>query len=226
MENNMKLLVEQVENCSTEIVLNEETKEKSYYITGPFMEAECVNRNRRMYPKSVMESALNVYSEKIRDHSAMGELNHPNHPMVNSERAVIKIVEMNFGDDGKTVMGKAKVLGDDFPCAKIVRGMIKEGIKFGVSSRALGSVVLKEGVSIVQPDFKLNAIDVVTDPSGPNCFVNGLMESADWIFDEKSGTYIIAEQIKTQAQKMTSKELEEKAFQLMENFLNQISKKR
>lgn len=222
----MKLLVETVEQCNTIIELNEETKAKSYYITGPFAESECVNRNKRMYPKMVMESALGTYQTKIKDNSATGELNHPNHPNVNLERAAIKILEMNFDSDGKTVIGKAKVLGDKFPMGTIVRGMIDEGIKFGVSTRALGSVKLNEsGISIVQPDFKLNAVDVVSDPSGPNCFVNGLMEGADWIFDEKSGTYIIAEQIKTEVKRMSAKEVEANTLKLFERFLNQISKK-
>lgn len=222
----MKLLVETVEQCNTIIELNEETKAKSYYITGPFAESECVNRNKRMYPKMVMESALGIYQTKIKDNSATGELNHPNHPNVNLERAAIKILEMNFDSDGKTVIGKAKVLGDKFPMGTIVRGMIDEGIKFGVSTRALGSVKLNEsGISIVQPDFKLNAVDVVSDPSGPNCFVNGLMEGADWIFDEKSGTYIIAEQIKTEVKRMSAKEVEANTLKLFERFLNQISKK-
>lgn len=223
----MKLLVETVETCSTEVELNEATQEKSYYITGPFAESECVNRNKRKYPKAVMEQALDNFSEKIKDHSAMGELNHPNHPQVNADRAAIKIIEMKFDSDGKTVVGKAKVLSpEDFPCARIVRGMIKEGIKFGVSTRALGSVKMDEsGVSVVQPDFRLNAVDVVTDPSGPNCFVNGIMEGAEWIFDEKSGVYVIAEEMKSTIRKMTSKKVNESAIELFEQFLNKISKR-
>lgn len=221
----MRLLVEKVEDCITEEIINEATAEKSYFITGPFAEYGVVNRNGRKYPEEVMESAMEVFSGKIRNNSAMGELNHPNHPQINPDRACIKIVEMNFTKGDGRVMGKAKVLGDDFPCGKIVRGMIKEGILFGVSTRAIGSVIMKEGVNIVQPDFRLNAVDVVTDPSGPNCFVNGLMESAEWIFDEKSGTYIIAEQIKQEVKKMSAKEVEAKQLQIFESFLNLISKK-
>lgn len=223
----MKFLVEHVEDCSTEVELNEATQEKSYYITGPFAEAGCVNRNNRTYPEAVMEQALQKFSEKIKDNSAMGELNHPNHPQVNPDRAAIKIVEMTFADDGKTVMGKAKVLSpEDFPCARIVRGMIKEGIKFGVSTRALGSVKVNEsGVSVVQPDFRLNAVDVVSDPSGPNCFVNGIMENAEWIYDEKTGMYVVAEEIKSVIKKMPAKDVNENALRIFEAFLNKISKR-
>lgn len=222
----MKLLVETVESCSNIVEVNEETQKKSYFIEGSFLHHSEPNRNGRLYEAKVMESAVNKFLDKIKDASALGELNHPNHPQMNMERACIKIQELAFDPKNPSVYGKAKVLGERFPCAGILRGMIDEGIKFGVSSRALGSVKANnEGINVVQPDLTINAIDVVSDPSGPSCFVNGIMEGAEWIFDEKTGIYVVAEEMRATIKKMPAKDVNENALRLFEQFLNKISKR-
>lgn len=216
----MKLLREIIEEVTPEIILNEATQEKDYKIKGIFMEADTCNKNNRMYPKNVMESALTAYKKLIEDRRAMGELNHPSNPQVNLDKVAMLITSLDFGPDGKKVMGEAKILNT--PMGQIVKEFLKEGVKLGVSSRALGSVVMKEGVNIVQPDFRLNAIDIVSDPSGPECFVNGLMESADWVFDEESGVYVIAEKLQQKVAKMSAKEIEEKTLQIFEQFIKSL----
>lgn len=216
----MKLLREIIEDVTPEIVLNEQTNEKEYKIKGVFMEAETCNRNGRMYPKKVMESALKSYQKLIDEKRSLSELNHPANPQVNLDKVSHLVTKLEFADCGKKVLGEAKVLNT--PMGQIVKEFLKEGVKLGVSSRALGSVVMKDGVNIVQPDFRLNAIDIVSDPSGPECFVNGLMESADWIFDEESGVYVIAEKLREKAVKMTAKEIEAKTLQLFEEFIKNI----
>lgn len=216
----MKLLREIIEEVTPEIVLNEETQEKEYKIKGIFMEADTCNRNNRMYPKKVMESALKSYQKLIDEKRSLSELNHPSNPQVNLDKVSHLITKLEFADDGKKVFGEAKVLGT--PMGQIVKEFLKEGVKLGVSSRALGSVVMKEGVNIVQPDFRLNAIDIVSDPSGPECFVNGLMESADWVFDENNGIYVIAEKLQKEVKKMSAAEIEANSLKLFEQFIKSL----
>ena len=216
----MKLLREITEDVVPEIVLNESTQEKEYKIKGIFMEADTQNRNNRVYEHKVMSSALNNYKKLIEQKRALGELNHPSNPQVNLDKVAILINNLEFGPDNKKVYGEAKVL--DTPMGKIVKEFLKEGVKLGVSSRALGSVVTKNGVQYVQPDFRLNAIDIVSDPSGPECFVEGLMESADWIFDEINGVYVIAEKLQEKVSKMSAKEIEAKKLQIFEQFIKSL----
>lgn len=101
--------------------------------------------------------------------------------------------------EGNNFVGKAKILGT--PMGEIVKTFIDEGVKVGVSTRGLGSVKpTKEGIMEVQDDFHLATVDIVTDPSGPNCFVNGIMENTEYFFDIASGIWkaqeFIAETVK------------------------------
>lgn len=151
---------------------------KDLYIHGIFAQADIVNRNKRNYPRAHMESAVNKYVEHyVSKNRALGELNHPQRMTVDPERASHLITELKL--EGKNVMGKAKVLSEGL--GKVVRGLILDGVNIGVSTRGGASVSLREGVTYVGPDYTLSTIDVVTDPSGPDCFVNGIMEGVEWI---------------------------------------------
>lgn len=156
----------------------EGSAKKDLYITGPFAQANIVNRNKRMYSRAGMESAVNRYiKEFVEPRRALGELNHPNRMTIDAERASHMITELHW--DGDNVIGKAKILSRSM--GPVVRGLIEDGVQIGVSTRGAGSVRMNEGVSHVGDDFYLAAVDVVTDPSGPSCFVNGLMEGVEWI---------------------------------------------
>jgi hypothetical protein len=154
---------------------------KNYYLEGIFMQGAVKNRNGRIYPTAVLEKEMKRYNESyVREKRALGELGHPAGPQINADRVSHYIVEMRR--DGDNFIGKAKVM--DTPMGKILKNFIDEGIKTGVSTRGLGSVKeSKNGVMEVQGDFYLAAIDSVTDPSGPNCFVKGIMENAEYYFD-------------------------------------------
>ncbi len=182
----MKLIIES--NDLVESVIEEAagTGNKSYFLSGPFINTEVQNRNGRYYPKSVMESQVANQMKLISEKRALGELNHPNGPTVNLDRVSHLITELNWR--GNDVMGKAKVL--DTPCGKIIKNFMDEGIKIGVSTRGMGSIKKNSsGMNEVQSDFRLICVDAVSDPSGPTCFVDGIMESADWIFDEVTNTW-------------------------------------
>ena len=66
---------------------------------------------------------------------------------------------------------------------KIVKNLMDEGDKLGVSSRGMGSLKERNGINEVQKDFMLSAVDIVADPSAPDAFVNGIMEGKEWIWD-------------------------------------------
>lgn len=211
----MKFLVEKV--CDD--LITEQTRDKKYYIKGVFAQAEVKNRNGRSYPRQVMENALSNYMKVVEDRRAIGELNHPNHPQPNLERASHIIESLTW--DGNNIMGKARVM-TEMPMGKIAKGLIDEGVKIGVSTRGLGSLVERNGMNIVQNDFTMTAIDIVGDPSAPDAFVEGIMENANWIYDASSNSWMIAEQVKKEVKRMSSKQLAEAQSKLFEMFLKNI----
>jgi hypothetical protein len=116
---------------------------------------------------------------------AVGELNHPEGPSINLDKVSHRITELKW--DGNNVIGKALIL--DTPMGQIVKGLVEGGVQLGVSSRGMGSLESKNGVSYVKDDFHLATIDIVQDPSAPNAFVNGIMEGVDWR-EDKQGHFI------------------------------------
>lgn len=177
----MALLITEVfnEDCQVLVEANENGK-KSHYIEGIFMQGDLKNRNGRVYPSAILEKEMKRYDDQfIKTKRALGELGHPDGPQINGDRVSHLITEMKR--DGSNFIGKAKILGT--PMGEIVKTFIDEGVKIGVSTRGLGSVKQKDGIMEVQNDFHLATVDVVTDPSGPNCFVNGIMENSEYYFD-------------------------------------------
>ncbi|MEN9445872.1 MAG: Synechococcus phage [Bacteroidota bacterium] len=179
MSNAYNLLVE-----SPSYELNYLVEEKNrnspsnMFIQGPFLMADKPNRNNRIYPRNQMIEEVNRYtSEMIVNNRATGELNHPTTPEVNLERACHIVTELK--QNGDIFEGKSKILST--PMGQVVRSLIMDGVKLGVSSRALGRVdENRDGVGVVS-DFRLVAIDVVADPSVPTAFVNGILESKKWV---------------------------------------------
>jgi hypothetical protein len=184
------LIVEAPDPRDLEYVLEEKSLkgEKSLYIQGPYMMAGEENRNRRVYSEKEMFNEVARYSDEfISTKRALGELNHPTTAEVDLGRACHMVTELKM--DGNVVFGKSKVLSKT-PCGKIVEGLIQEGVQVGVSSRALGKLTPMEGKSDVNvvEEMKLIAIDCVADPSFPKAFVNGILESKQFICSE-NGTF-------------------------------------
>ena len=200
--------------------VNEKTGEKDYYIEGIFMQSNQKNRNGRVYPESVLMNEVKRYNkEYVQKNRAMGELNHPQGPTVNLDRVSHIIKELK--QDGDDVYGKAKIM--DTPMGKIAKNLIDEGAKLGVSSRGMGSLKQnKDGVNEVQKDFMLAAVDIVADPSAPNAFVNGIMEGAEWIWDNGVLRQQTIDEYKTIIQKTSRRDLEENTLSLFNDFLSKI----
>jgi hypothetical protein len=154
------------------------------YIKGPYMMAEGVNKNKRLYPIDELRGEVKRYNEEmIIPGRAMGELNHPATADVDLERACHIVTELYEQDN--VFFGKSKVLTT--PCGQIVRSLINDGVKVGMSSRALGTLEESRGHNVVR-NMRLVAVDCVADPSFPKAFVNGILESKQWVLAD-SGKY-------------------------------------
>ena len=179
----VKLISESAEDIEY-IVEEKENGKKNYKIRGIFMQADVKNRNGRVYPLEVLQKEVAKYNKNfIRENRAFGELGHPEGPTVNLERVSHMVTELH--PDGKNFIGEAKII--ETPMGKIVKNLIDEGAKLGVSSRGMGSLEQKNGANYVRDDFYLaTAADIVADPSAPNAFVEGIMEGKEWVWDHGS----------------------------------------
>lgn len=176
----LNLLVEKpVIDDSFEYIVEESNRNTpaTLYIKGPYMMAEGINKNKRLYPIDELRLEVNRYNdEMVKPGRAMGELNHPTSADVDLERACHVVTEMY--EDNNVFYGKSKVLST--PCGLIVKSLINDGVKVGMSSRALGTLEESRGCNVVR-NVKLVAIDCVADPSFPKAFVNGILESKQWV---------------------------------------------
>ena len=214
----MKLITETVEQVEflTEAA-NDGTK--NYFIEGTFMQADTLNRNKRLYPKNILLNEVTRYTkEYVNQSRAFGELNHPSGPTVNLDRVAIIIKELNC--NGSDVYGKAKVMNT--PMGEIVKNLISEGARLGVSTRGMGSLKQRNGYNEVQPDFMLSAVDIVADPSAPNAFVNGIMEGKEWIWNNGILVERQIEEYRRELNAASAKELENKGIKLFEDFLRKL----
>lgn len=228
----MRLITEVTEEAVVSTELNEATGKKNYFIEGPFMQGDIKNRNGRIYPSAVLEKEMNRYQKDFIDTKrALGELGHPEGPSINGDRVSHLITEMK--KDGSNFIGKAKILGT--PMGEIVKTLMDEGVLIGVSTRGLGSVKQgKDGIMEVQDDFHLATVDIVTDPSGPNCFVNGIMENTEYYYDIASGNWLpqngsieevieeIQEEIEKEVRRVVRRVDESTAARLFERFIGSL----
>lgn len=215
----MRLFVDSVTETTEVITEATSSGEKKYFIEGIFAQADLKNRNGRIYPKSVLEKAIKEYQPMIEARRSIGELNHPASPSVNPERASHLIEKLVW--EGNNVTGRAKIL-TSLPMGKIAKALIDEGVKFGVSTRGLGSVTESKDAKIVGSDFVMNTIDLVSDPSGIDCFVEGIMEGKEWAFDPTTSMWIVAEKTQTAMKRMSSKQIAEQKLALFAKFLENI----
>lgn len=159
--------------------------EKSMFIEGIFAQAEKQNRNKRTYPKKVLTEAIQKYiADYVSKSKAIGELNHPQAFAPNPERACILIKELVW--DGNDVLGKAKVLST--PQGEIVKSLLRDGVQLGVSTRGMGSLEEKGEETVVKDDYVISAIDVVSNPSGIDCWVDGVLENVEYYW--KNGVLV------------------------------------
>ena len=216
----MKLIREEIE--SVNILTEEKDGKKSLYIEGVFLQGNIKNRNGRMYPLETLRREVGRYNESyVNAGRALGELGHPDGPTVNLDRVSHKIVSLK--ESGSNFIGKAKILST--PMGKIAESLISEGVKLGVSSRGIGSLKpTREGFNVVGDDFMLAiAADIVSDPSAPDAFVEGIMEGKEWVWEGGILRERLAEQTRNKINNLVnSRKLEEHKLQIFNDFLNSL----
>lgn len=214
-------LIKEVFDTTNVIVESKLGKPKQYFIEGVFLQSELKNRNGRMYPEAVMDKEVKRYCEDyVAKNRAYGELGHPDTPSINLDRVSHIITDLR--KEGTNYIGRAKIL--ETPMGMIARGLLDGGANLGVSSRALGSLQMnKEGVQVVQDDFMLStAADIVADPSAPDAFVQGIMESKEWVFVDGKFVEKHIDEVRSMIKKTSSKNLEEAKIIAFQKFLREI----
>ena len=215
----MKLITEHLDTQLEYMTEANDKGEKTAIIEGIFMQAEGKNRNGRIYPKAVLEKAVAKYiAEQVSKGRAVGELNHPEGPTVNLDKVSHRITELKW--DGDNVMGKALILNT--PMGQIVKGLMEGGVKLGVSSRGMGSLVRKGDVNMVGNDFILATVDIVQDPSAPEAFVNGIMEGVDWVWDNGILKAQEIEQFETEIKEAKSADMSNVQMKVFKDFLSKL----
>jgi len=218
----MKLIAEYQDQQVEYITEANENGTKSHFIEGVFMQAEEKNRNGRIYPKAVMENAVNKYvTEQVKTKRAVGELNHPEGPTVNLDKVSHLITDLKW--EGNNVVGKARIL--ETPMGQIVKGLIDGGVQLGVSTRGMGSLERRENAMYVKDDFILNTVDIVQDPSAPTAFVNGIMEGVEWVWNNGIIEAREIEKMETEIKKAPRMDLYETQVREFKNFLSLLKSK-
>lgn len=217
----MKLLIE--ENLpESKVIITEATNTtpKKYYIEGVMMQADVKNGNGRIYESRIMDSALKKYQKLVNENKALGELSHPpGRPTIEFERVSHVVEKLEW--KGSDVVGRAKIL-ESLPMGAIAKGLIENNIPLGISSRGMGSLVERNGINYVQDDFTIAALDLVTQPSAPAAWMNGIMESAEWVYNASENSWQLAEQFKTKYNKLKQKQIDEMQLTDFQNFLANI----
>jgi|TARA_B100001094_G_scaffold267133_1_gene270295 hypothetical protein len=217
----MKLISEYNDYQMSPVIIEANEKgQKEYFIEGVFMQSEIKNRNGRVYPKEIMEKEVNRYrKEFVEKDRAFGELGHPEGPTINLDKVSHLITSLE--EDGNNYVGRAKILST--PNGQIVRNLIDDGAKLGVSSRGLGSLEEKGGAQYVKGDFQLaTAADIVADPSAPEAFVEGIYEGVEWIMSNGILKAVDSESMRTQLRGAKLNKLEETKLNLWKRFVESL----
>jgi hypothetical protein len=214
----MRLIAEEI--TSVDFLCEEKEGKKNYFIEGVFLQSEIKNRNNRLYPQAILAREVAKYSENyIQKGRALGELGHPDGPSINLDRVSHKILSLK--EDGNNFVGRAKLL--DTPMGKIAKNLLDEGVRLGVSSRGMGSIVKKENCNMVADDFMLaTAADIVADPSAPDAFVDGIMEGKEWVWDNGILKESAVAEIKNTIDRSTLINIQERKISAFDKFLKSL----
>ena len=162
-----------------------------FVVDAVFQKFDVKNANGRVYPERVLKKQVEIYQQKINEHRAYGELNHPAESTIDLGRISHNIIELHW--EGRTLVGKLELnISEGFRRFGVVSTMgdmaanhLLNGYKIGVSSRGVGSVEQKLGQTIVGDDFELICWDIVSDPSTPGAYIGQKEELTQYV-EEKS----------------------------------------
>jgi hypothetical protein len=175
-----ELLIERITNFNiTPKLLEESVKNNNgrLLVQGLVQRAEAKNGNGRVYPKDTLEREVQKYKDTyIKENRALGELDHPESPIINLKNVCHNIKDLWW--DGDDVMGKIEILTT--PSGNILKELLINGITVGISSRGMGSVKQIGETVEVQPDFELLCWDFVSTPSTQGAFMEVVSESKQY----------------------------------------------
>lgn len=168
-------------------VIEEGSSSGGFKLKGIISEADVFNKNNRIYPKKILEKEVKRLQKLIKEEGYIaGELDHPNTPTINLKNAANKLV--NVWMEGNKVYGEFMVM--DTHAGRIVKDLIKEGIKVGVSSRSTGNLIpLQEGKCQVGEDLRIRCWDFVADPSFANAVPSMVSESVQMEYNDRVDKY-------------------------------------
>ncbi len=214
----MKLIVETVE--SVKYLTEEKNGKKSYYIEGIGLQGNKVNRNLREYKTPILAREVDRYNrDYVTQNRAFGELGHPDGPSINLDRVSHMIKEIR--QEGDNFIIKAKIL--DTPFGQIVKNLIDEEAKLGVSSRGMGTLKSVNGVNQVQDDYYLaTAADIVADPSAPDAFVRGIMEGKEWVWTNGKIEEATIDKMRNEIERAKRRQLEDIKLRQFETFISKL----
>jgi hypothetical protein len=212
-----QLLTEFIDMSALSVVTEQKEpgKEPTYKIKGIMLQADTKNKNGRIYPLELLEKEVLRYNdEKIKTRRAMGQLEHCQDPQIHLDRVshIIEALDMK----GKDGYGTAKLI--DTPMGRIAMTLVKENILLGMSTRGIGTM---NPDGTVNDDYQIAAIDLIADPSAPKAFVEGIMESKNWILGT-DGLYIEAP-MQAMKQKVDTNFSTASAAQAMQDFINEMN---
>ncbi len=149
-------------------------------VEGLIQKAETKNGNGRVYPYEVLKREADKYlAGPIKERRALGELDHPDSPVINLKNVSHNIIALSW--QGKDLYGKIEILPT--PSGNILKQLFNNNITVGISSRGMGSVRQIGETIEVQDDFELMCWDFVSTPSTPGAYMEVVNESVDpWKF--------------------------------------------
>lgn len=160
MANKEILLLDHV--GSAELILMESTKSGRCRFGGIFQEAETVNKNKRKYPKHILENNVTRLQESIDKGGLLGHLDHPSTSIIELSECALKILKLEW--DGNILHGIAETI--ESPNGRILKSLLESGIPIGLSSRSVGAGDTgADGVFVVNDSLRVITWDAVADPS-------------------------------------------------------------
>lgn len=171
-----------------------EPKIKKCFLKGEFSRCGVVNKNKRIYPREIFELAIKENLDKIKNRQMLGEVNHPQTPIVDPLKASHVITKLELLENG-IIYGEAEIF--DTPSGLIIQELIKRNIKIGISSRGYGqTVVNRQGLHEVSKGFKLFTFDIVSDSSSFEAYPNAIFENNNYLIKQKTIKDVLIESFK------------------------------
>ncbi len=187
MSRDLMLLIDACDYNSFEIDLNESNLEKGLLkFRGKFQEAEAVNKNKRMYPFSVLDENVQRLMETVNSRGLVGELDHPVDSIIHFKEASHVVTKLFW--KGNVLMGEGEILSTAH--GRQLKALLNDGVRVGISSRGVGNGKVNEnGVLVIGESYKLITFDAVADPSCFSAFQEKIVGKRESVMPQNNHNY-------------------------------------